>query len=126
VSSALSPGGEVVLFRRQSLTTRWSRHPGRLGQYDREEYEEHRAVLEATLPFPPVARFVMMNRNRLDVRDVNGEWPWRHRNRSRVERELALGSHPATVHLVAELFFDGRSSSTRTAVARTTRAHVFF
>lgn len=75
---------------------------------DREEYEEHRILFEATARFPPIGRFLAINRNRLDLRDVNGEWSWRYRNRTRLEREIALGTRAVTPYLMAEFFYDSR------------------
>ena len=75
---------------------------------DRSGYREHRVLLEATVRSLPIARFVFINRNRLDLRDVNGERSWRYRNRSRLERDLPLGSHAATPYAMVEFFYDSR------------------
>lgn len=75
---------------------------------DREQYEEHRAVVEATGRLPTLGRFVAINRNRLDVRAVNGEWSWRYRNRTRVETDFPLGSRSATPYAMVELYYDSR------------------
>jgi hypothetical protein len=71
-------------------------------------YWEHRVLLEGTARFRAVHRLVFINRNRLEVRDVNGDWSWRYRNRSRLERDLKLGSRVATPYLMAEFYFDSR------------------
>lgn len=73
----------------------------------REEYEEHRILLENTARFP-LGRLVLVNRNRLDVRDLNGTWSWRYRNRTRLEGEIPLGSRAATPYVMAEFFYDSR------------------
>ena len=75
---------------------------------DRSEYQEHRGLLELTLRYNPVARFVFVNRSRLDLRDINGEGSWRYRNRSRLERDLPLGSRVATPYAMVEFFYDSR------------------
>jgi hypothetical protein len=75
---------------------------------DRSEYQEHRGLLEVTLRYQPVERFVFVNRSRLDLRDLNGEGSWRYRNRSRLERDLPLGSRVATPYLMAEFYYDSR------------------
>jgi hypothetical protein len=75
---------------------------------DSSQYQEHRGVLEATLRYLPVARLVLIDRNRLDLRDVNGERSWRYRNRSRLERDIPLGPRVATPYLMAEFFYDSR------------------
>jgi len=75
---------------------------------DSSQYQEHRGLLEVTFRYLPVARFVFINRSRLDLRDVNGEGSWRYRNRSRLERDLLLGSRVATPYVMAELYYDSR------------------
>ena len=75
---------------------------------DSSRCQEHRGVLEATFRYLPVARVVFINRSRLDLRDVNGEGSWRYRNRSRLERDLRLGSRVATPYLMAEFYYDSR------------------
>jgi hypothetical protein len=74
----------------------------------RSGYWEHRMLLEGTARYRPVHGFVFVNRNRLDVRDVNGDWSWRYRNRSRLERDLKLGSRVATPYAMAEFYYDSR------------------
>jgi len=74
----------------------------------RSGYREHRMLLEGTARYRPVRGFGFVNRNRLDVRDVNGEWSWRYRNRSRLERDLGVGSRVATPYVMAEFYYDSR------------------
>jgi uncharacterized protein DUF2490 len=76
--------------------------------HDSSRYQENRGLLEATFRYLPVARVILINRSRLDLRDVNGERSWRYRNRSRLERDLPLGSRAATPYLMAEFFRDSR------------------
>lgn len=59
---------------------------------DAGSYREHRPILEATGRAYLPGQFVFLNRNRLDLRWVNGESSWRYRNRSRIERECAAWS----------------------------------
>jgi len=75
---------------------------------DSARYREHRLLFDATARYLPGARFVFINRNRLDLRDVNGERSWRYRNRSRLERDIPLGSRVATPYLMVEFFYDSR------------------
>lgn len=75
---------------------------------DREEYEEHRVVLEATGRFTGPLRSVLVNRSRADLRHLDGEWSWRYRNRTRLERDLALGRHTVTPYAMVEFFYDSR------------------
>lgn len=74
---------------------------------DREEYEEHRILFETTGRFP-LRRFLLINRNRLDLRDLHGEWSWRYRNRTRLERDLPLGSRTFTPYAMFEIGYDSR------------------
>jgi Protein of unknown function (DUF2490) len=75
---------------------------------DPSEYEEHRILFEATARYPLVEHLMLINRNRLDVRNLNGEWSWRYRNRTRLEREIPLGSRAATPYAMVEFFYDDR------------------
>jgi hypothetical protein len=75
---------------------------------DRGEYKEHRVVIEATGRLPPLGPFLAVNRNRLDLRAVNGERSWRYRNRTRIESEFPLGSRSATPYVMVELYYDSR------------------
>ncbi len=75
---------------------------------DPEEYEEHRILFEATGRFPSFGRSALINRSRLDLRNVNGEWSWRYRNRSRLEREIVFGPRTAAAYIMAEFFYDRR------------------
>jgi hypothetical protein len=74
----------------------------------RSGYGEHRMLLEGTARYRPVQGFVLINRNRLDVRDVDGDWSWRYRNRSRLEQDIRLRSRVATPYAMAEFFYDSR------------------
>lgn len=85
---------------------------------------EDRVVLEATLRSKPLWRDVVLaNRSRLDLRWIEGDFSWRGRNRTRIERTWALpafgaGSilegpvrqsfRSATPYLMAEFFWDSR------------------
>jgi hypothetical protein len=78
---------------------------------DTGDSEEHRVVFETTGRVPPAGGFVLVNRNRLDLRDLNGDWSWRYRNRTRVERDVGLGSRTATPYAMFEIFYDSRYSA---------------
>ncbi len=74
---------------------------------DRDEYEEHRILFETTGRYP-LERFLLINRNRLDVRDLDGAWSWRYRNRTRLERDIPLGSRAVTPYAMVEFSYDSR------------------
>jgi hypothetical protein len=67
---------------------------------------EHRIVMEATPRYPLISGFLVTDRNRCDLRFIEGRFSWRYRNRLTAERELALKS----VHFVpygrAEAYYD--------------------
>jgi hypothetical protein len=85
---------------------------------------EERGVVEATLRSRPLWREVVVaNRSRVDLRWIDGDYSWRGRNRTRIERTWALpviegmpfADRPigrtfrsATPYLMAEFFWDSR------------------
>ena len=75
---------------------------------DSAGYQEHRVLFEITGRTPATGGFVLINRNRLDLRDVNGERSWRYRNRTRLERDIALDSRAATPYAMIEFGYDSR------------------
>lgn len=72
------------------------------------EYEEHRLVFEVTGRFAAPGRTLLSNRNRLDLRKVDGESSWRFRERLRLEKDFALGRRTITPYVMAEVFWDSR------------------
>ena len=54
---------------------------------------EHRGLLEATARYPLLSGVLLSDRNRLDLRSIDGELAWRYRNRLTAERTLSLGSY---------------------------------
>ena len=87
---------------------------------------EDRAVVEATLRSKPFWRdLVIANRTRLDLRLIDGDFSWRGRNRTRIERTWELpvlggtsipdgpirkSLRSATPYVMAEFFWDSRYS----------------
>ena len=78
---------------------------------DSGTYREHRGVFEVTIRSRPFGGFIFIDRNRLDLREVEGEGSWRYRNRSRIERDFALGKRAATPYAMAEFYYDSRYDS---------------
>ena len=68
---------------------------------------EHRGLLEATVRFPLVRDVVLSDRNRVDLRSIDGELAWRYRNRITAERTFSLRSYHLVPYLRAEAYYDG-------------------
>jgi uncharacterized protein DUF2490 len=68
---------------------------------------EHRGLLEATARSPLVSGVLLSDRNRIDLRSIDGELAWRYRNRLTAERTLSLRSYHFTPYLRAEAYYDG-------------------
>lgn len=75
--------------------------------------EEYRVHLDATPRFNLGAGFQFTDRNRFEIRHVNGVVSTRYRNRSQIERPLhfTLNGHeqPITPYFSVEVFFDSRT-----------------
>ena len=68
---------------------------------------EHRGFLEATGRYPLVKGVLLSDRNRLDLRSIDGELAWRYRNRISAERTVSIRSYHFTPYLRAEAYYDG-------------------
>ena len=55
-----------------------------------DPYREQRMLLDATLHSPLKAKFRIGDRNRGELRHIDGEWSWRYRNRLRLERPASI------------------------------------
>jgi hypothetical protein len=72
---------------------------------------ENRGVLEATARTPLIGLLgdlLLSDRNRIDFRDIDGEYSWRYRNRLSFERELSLGPVRVNPYARFEISFDSR------------------
>jgi Protein of unknown function (DUF2490) len=67
---------------------------------------EHRAVVEATGRYPLKSGFLVSDRNRADLRFINGEFSWRYRNRLTVERTVSLWSYHFSPYIRGEVYYD--------------------
>lgn len=77
---------------------------------------ETRIVLEATPRFPLKAGILLADRNRADLRSVDGIFSWRYRNRLAMERTVAIHSYHITPYLRAEAYYDSKAQKwSRTA-----------
>jgi hypothetical protein len=68
---------------------------------------EHRGLIEATGRYPLVRGVLLSDRNRLDLRSIDGELAWRYRNRISAERTVSIRSYHFTPYLRAEAYYDG-------------------
>jgi hypothetical protein len=57
-----------------------------------DPFREHRGILEAHVRWPFPGGVLVSDRNRVDLRWVDGVYSWRYRNRLLVERETGIGA----------------------------------
>ncbi len=67
---------------------------------------EHMATAEATGRAHLRAGWLLSDRNRIDLRWVDGEFKHRYRNRLKLERTLDIGKFQLTPYAHAEVFYD--------------------
>jgi Protein of unknown function (DUF2490) len=65
---------------------------------------EHMWTSEATGRGHSPWRLLVSERNRIDLRWVNGEFRWRYRNRMKIERTVPLGRFELTSYAHGEIF----------------------
>ena len=75
---------------------------------DDQAPREHRGILEATGRMPLAPDFWLANRVRFDLRDIDGEFSTRIRDRITLERELVVGGVTLVPYVSAEVFYDTR------------------
>jgi hypothetical protein len=76
---------------------------------DREKgFTEHRGILEATARVPLPFDVWLVNRARVDLRDLDGEFSTRFRYRLGAEREFTVGGVTLVPYAQAEVFYDTR------------------
>lgn len=71
-------------------------------------FTERRGILETTARVPLPHEIWLVNRFRMDLRDVSGESSQRYRYRLGIERELTLGGVTCVPYAQAETFYDTR------------------
>lgn len=72
---------------------------------------EDRIVIGATPRYRPHGRWLLEDRNRLELRWVNGAYSTRYRNRFTVERDLKVQDFRLSPYVSAEFFYDFGSDS---------------
>jgi hypothetical protein len=96
---------DYQLSRKVSLRTGY-RYGFSLG--GSEPFQEHRIIFEQTLRQPLPLKLVFSDRNREDLRWVNGDFSARYRNRITLEREFRVLNRSVTPYGSAEVFYDSR------------------
>jgi hypothetical protein len=80
---------------------------------------EQRIVLEATPRFPLKSGLMVIDRNRADLRFIDGKFSWRYRNRLTLEREFAIKSYFLLPFIRIEGYYDSnyeKWSTTATSI----------
>lgn len=93
------------LNKKVSLRTGY-RYGSSLGGSD--PFEEHRIIFEQTLRQPLPLEVLFSDRNREELRWVNGDFSARYRNRVTLEREFKVLNRAVTPYGSAEVFYDSR------------------
>ena len=69
---------------------------------------EHKIMIDATLRYPLPYDLLLSNRNRSELRWVNGNYHFRYRNRPMLERPVRLKRRDLTPYVATEAFWDQR------------------
>jgi hypothetical protein len=78
---------------------------------------ENRIVIEATPRYPLIRGVLLTNRNRCDLRFIQGKFSWRYRNRLMAERTFGIGSFHFSPYTRLEAYYDSNYEKfSRTAV----------
>lgn len=75
---------------------------------DTDPYRENRIVFEQTFTHPLPLDVVVTDRNREELRFVNGKFSVRYRNRLTFEREFTIGRFKPTPYVSGEVYYDSR------------------
>jgi hypothetical protein len=76
-----------------------------------DPFKEHRIIFEQTVRQPLPLEILLSDRNREDVRWLNGEFSSRYRNRVTLEREFKVLNRGVTPYGSIEAFYDSRFDS---------------
>lgn len=103
-------GAYLDCFFRDRITLRAGyRYGFALGQND--PFSEHRVVLDQTFHKPLQREFVFSDRNRQELRWINGDFSMRFRNRAKLEKTFVSGKRSFVPYGSGELFYDSRFST---------------
>jgi Protein of unknown function (DUF2490) len=73
-----------------------------------DPFEEHRILFEQTIRVPIPWKIPLSDRNRQDLRWVDGNFSARYRNRLMLERDFGVGNYKFTGYASAEVYYDSR------------------
>ena len=94
-------------FFRKRITLRAGyRHGFELGSY--QPFSEHRVVVDQTFHKTLPRAFVFTDRNRQELRWVNGDFSTRFRNRATIEKTFIIGKRSFVPYGSGEFFYDTR------------------
>jgi hypothetical protein len=79
-----------------------------IAPYTEEGSSEHRGILEATARYPLVHGVLASDRNRVEIRSIEGSNSWRYRNRLTVERVFSFGRFKCDPYVRGEIYYDSR------------------
>jgi hypothetical protein len=100
-------GAHIDYFLNKKISLRAGyRYGFSLGGSD--PFKEQRIIFEQTLRQPLPLEVLLSDRNREELRWVNGEFSARYRNRVTLEREFKVLNRPTTPYGSAEVYYDSR------------------
>jgi hypothetical protein len=76
-----------------------------------EVHHENRITIDATPGFRPSARFLVRDRNWVELRWIDGKYSTTYRNQPSVERDFLVHEFRFTPYGSAEVFYDGPKHS---------------
>ena len=72
---------------------------------------ENRGIVEVTARFPLPAKMQLSERNRADLRVIQGQFSWRYRNRITLERSFKIHEYSITPYARAEFYYNSQSDT---------------
>jgi len=102
-----SIGAHIDFTPRKDITFRAGYRYG-FSLTDTDPYKEHRIILEQTYRRIIPLAILLSDRNREELRFLNGSFSGRYRNRLTVEREFSLRKLRLTPYASGEVFYDTR------------------
>jgi Protein of unknown function (DUF2490) len=76
-----------------------------------DKSDENRGIVELIARFPLPAKMQVGDRNRADLRWIQGQFSWRYRNRITLERSFKIQGYPITPYGRAEFYYNSQSAS---------------
>lgn len=72
--------------------------------------QENRYFIDVTPRLPLPKGFVLLDRNRAEIRDIEDRASWRYRNRPQIEKAFTWRDRQLTAYAAGEIFYDSRFS----------------